>query len=172
MRHALTYWTGMSYPQRVVFLAKPYPVDFLNESHWIIDVILTSNKNLIKQSNVLQTTIGNHFLASCKLTLKRPKSVPPTITTRSFKNFNTEAFCKDISETPFDTVNIFNYIDDQLSSFNKLFLDILDQRVPIKSSKAKHKKSHVITAEIRELMSKRDSKVCLLDNKPHWLGGV
>lgn len=74
----------------------------------LIDVILTSNKNLIKQSNVLQTTIGNHFLAFCKLTLKRPKSVPPTITTRSFKNFNTEAFCKDISETPFDTVNIFN----------------------------------------------------------------
>ena len=74
----------------------------------LIDVILTSNKNLIKQSNVLQTTIGNHFLASCKLTLMRPKSVPPTITTRSFKNFNTEAFCKDISETPFDTVNIFN----------------------------------------------------------------
>ena len=74
----------------------------------LIDVILTSNKNLIKQSNVLQTTIGNHFLAFCKLTLKRPKSVPPTITTRNFKNFNTEAFCKDISETPFDTVNIFN----------------------------------------------------------------
>lgn len=114
--------------------------------------------------------IGNHFLASCKLTLKRPKSVPPTITTRSFKNFNTEAFCKDISETPLDTVSIFNYIDDQVSSFNKLFLDILDQHVPIKSSKAKHKKSHVITGEIRELISKRVSLkyACMTINPTDW----
>ena len=114
--------------------------------------------------------IGNHVLASCKLTLKRPKSVPPTITTRSFKNFNTEAFCKDISETPLDTVSIFNYIDDQVSSFNKLFLDILDQHAPIKSSKAKHKKSHVITGEIRELISKRVSLkyACMTINPTDW----
>ena len=100
--------------------------------------------------------IGNHFLASCKLTLKRPKSVPPTITTRSFKNFNTEAFCKDISETPLDTVSIFNYIDDQVSSFNKLFLDILDQHAPIR--------------EIRELISKRVSLkyACMTINPTDW----
>ena len=109
-------------------------------------------------------------MASCKLTLKRPKSVPPTITTRSFKNFNTEAFCKDISETPLDTVSIFNYIDDQVSSFNKLFLDILDQHAPIKSCKAKHKKSHVITGEIRELISKRVSLkyACMTINPTDW----
>lgn len=34
------------------------------------------------------------------LTLKHPKSVPPTIMTYSFRNFNAEAFCIDISETP------------------------------------------------------------------------
>ena len=43
-----------------------------------------------------------------------------------------------------------------MSSFNKLFLDILDQHAPIKSFKAKHKKSRVVTAEIKELMLKRD----------------
>ena len=137
----------------------------------LIDVILTSNNSLIKQNNVLQTTISNQFLASCKLTLKRPKSVPLTITTRSFKNFNTDAFCKDNLETPWDTISIFDHIDDQISSFNDPLPDILDQHAPIKSSKAKHKKSHVITAEIRELTSKRDDSFkysCMATNPLDW----
>ena len=114
--------------------------------------------------------IGNHVLASCKLTLKRPKSVPLTITTRSFKNFNTDAFCKDNLETPWDTISIFDHIDDQISSFNDPLPDILDQHAPIKSSKAKHKKSHVITGEIRELISKRVSLkyACMTINPTDW----
>ena len=138
-------------------ISEPTRVTELTES--LIDVILTPSKDLIKESNVLQTTISDHFLVSCTLTLKHPKSDPPIITTRSFKNFNIESFCKDISEAPWDAVTIFDHIDDQVSSFNKLFLDILDQHAPIKSFKAKHKKSHVIPAEIKELMLKRDESL-------------
>lgn len=78
----------------------------------------------------------------------RPKSVPLTIMTRSFKNLS-----------PWDTASIFDHIDDQISSFNNPFLDILNQNTPIKSFKAKHKKSHLITAGIRDLMSKCDASL-------------
>ena len=132
------------------------PTRITETSETLIDVILTSNRDLIKQSNVFHTSISDHFLISCVLNLKIPRSDPPVITTRSYKRFDTEAFCEDIINAPWDTVSIFDHIDDQVSSLNQLFLEILDQHAPIKTFKDKHNKTRVITPEIKELMSKRD----------------
>ena len=49
-------------------------------------------------------TISDHFLVYSILNLKLPKVTPATITTRSYKSFDPDAFCHDISNAPWDIV--------------------------------------------------------------------
>lgn len=85
-----------------------------------------------------------------------PRTKPVTITTRSYKNFNADAFYDDISKVPWDTVTVFDHINDQVSCFNNLFLDVLEKHAPVKTFKSKYRKSKVITPEIKDLMRERD----------------
>ena len=85
-----------------------------------------------------------------------PRTKPVTISTRSYKNFNKNVFSDGVSKVPWDTVKVFEHIDDQVSCFNDLFLQVLEQHAPIKTFKSKYHKSKVITPEIRELMREHD----------------
>ena len=91
------------------------------------------------------------------LNMKVPRTKPAKITTRSYKNFDEDKFRDDVSLAPWDTVSLFEHMDDQVFSFNKLFLDVLERHAPLKTFTAKHQKSKVITAEIRDLMRERDN---------------
>lgn len=133
------------------------PTRITNKSESLIDILLTNNPDLVKRSDVLEISIRDHFLIYCILNLKVPRSKPQEITTRSYKNFNADNFNQDISTTPWDTVPMFDDVDDQTSCFNKLFLEALDRHAPIKTLKIKHNKTWVITTEIRDLMCQRDS---------------
>ena len=135
------------------------PTRVTETSETLIDVILTSSETLIKSSGVQELTISDHFIVHCTLNLKSPKPQPVSITTRSYKNFNPEDFCDDVSKVPWDTVRLFDHVDDQVSSFNKLFLEILDQHAPWKTFKAKYRKSRVMSPEIKELVLQRNNQL-------------
>ena len=132
------------------------PTRITETSETLIDVILASNVDLVKQTDVLKITISDHFLVYSMLNLKMPRTKPVTITTRSYKNFNENVFSDDVSKVPWDTVKVFEHIDDQVSCFNDLFLQVLEQHAPIKTFKSKCHKSKGITLEIEELMRERD----------------
>ena len=61
---------------------------------------IVSNIGLVRHSDVLTTTISDHFLVDCTLCLKIPIPKPSVITTRSCKNFDQETFNADISKVP------------------------------------------------------------------------
>ena len=61
---------------------------------------IVSNIGLVRHSDVLTTTISDHFLVHCTLCLKIPIPKPSVITTRSCKNFDPESFNADISKVP------------------------------------------------------------------------
>ena len=75
---------------------------------------------------------------------------------RSYKNFDANGFFEDVSKVPWDTVSLFEHIDDQVSCFSDLFLGVLDQHAPLRTFKVIHKKSKVITPDIKTLMQQRD----------------
>jgi hypothetical protein len=55
------------------------------------------------------------------------------------------------AKVPWDAVAFFDHPDDQVSCFNNLFLDVLEQHAyaPVKTFKSKYHKSKVKTPEIR-----------------------
>ena len=55
------------------------------------------------------------------------------------------------------SVFFFEDLDDQVDTFNSLFLDVLNEHAPIKRVEIKSKPNPFITPEIRQLMKTRDN---------------
>ena len=121
----------------------------------LIDLIVTSKKELIHSSGVFHLGISDHSLihASIRLTQKRPPA--KIIKTRNYKNFNEANFQQDISFAPFHVASVFDDPDDKLWAWNKLFLDVCDQHAPLKDVNVRSSSLPWITNSIRLKINRR-----------------
>ena len=100
------------------------PTRVTDKSASLFDVILTSNADLGKSNDAQRTLISDHYLVHCTLNLKLPKDKPVMITARSYKNFDANEFFEEVSKVPWDTVSLFEHVDDEVSCFNDVFLGV------------------------------------------------
>ena len=100
--------------------------------------------------------ISDHDLVYVALRLKKARTKPVFITTRSFKHYNSQAFNNDVALAPWSIVDAFDDVEDKLHAFNSLFNDILDKHAPIKTFKIRGRPNPCVTENIRELMKTRD----------------
>ena len=117
---------------------------------------MVSNKDIVKTSSVLDLTISDHYLVYVVLDMKVPKPPPTYITTRSFKNYTADQFSSDITQVPWETVELMDSVYDRVNAFNDLFLTCLDNHAPIKTLKLKPKSNPSITAEIKKRIRTRN----------------
>ena len=141
----------------------------VTESSWsLLDVILASQTKQVVKAGVMDSSISDHDMVFPVLHLKlsRPKTI---YITRGFKNYNPDAFQFDMSSAPWSVVEVFDYVDDKLHTFDLLFNEILDHYAPIRSIKVRGKPNPCITEEIRELMKSRNvwHKTAHRTNDPH-----
>ena len=125
-------------------------------SRSLLDVVMVSNKDIVKTSSVLDLTISDHYLVYVVLDLKVPKPPPTYIITRSFKNYTADQFSSDIAQVPWETVELMDSVYDRVNAFNDLFLTRLDNHAPIKTLKLKRKSNPSITAEIKKRIRTRN----------------
>ena len=114
----------------------------------LIDVVLTTNENIVNACQVMSSTISDHSLVCVTLKLKAPKPRCTYITVRSYKNYTHTKFIEDLPSVPFYTANIFDDLDDHVYVFNSLFLDVLNDHAPVKRVKIKSRPNPFITPEI------------------------
>jgi hypothetical protein len=140
----------------VQLIGNPTRVTQTSES--LIDVILVTNFGIVENSEVLQSTISDHYIVTVQLNLKQERVKLGKIMTRSYKNYKADEFKKDIAEIPLNTVNILEDVSDNLDTFNGLFLEVLDKLAPVKTIKLKSKPCPFLTNEIKLLMKKKRFK--------------
>ena len=121
----------------------------------IIDVILTSQAKQVNKAGVTDCPISDHDIIFADLRLKASRPKVTYVKTRSFKNYNPDAFQHDMSFAPWSVMEIFDHIDNKLHAFDLLFNEILDHHAPIRSIKVHGKQNPCITEETRELMKSR-----------------
>lgn len=122
----------------------------------ILDVILASDTKQVHNVMVLESSISDHDLVYITLKLKKERSKPVYITTRSYKHYKADAFHDDIAKAPWSIVDVFDEVEDKLHVFNLLFSSILDEHAPIKTFKVRGKPNPCVTDNIRALMKTRD----------------
>ena len=111
---------------------------------------------MVLNANVMPCSISDHDLVYVQLRLKKERLKPVYITTRSFKNFDQDAFQNDIAKAPWSVVDVFDDVDDKLNAFHLIFNQILDHHAPIKDIKLRSRPNPYVNEEIRSLMQTRD----------------
>ena len=149
------------------------PTRITQFSKSLIDVIITDNTHLIRETQIIPHSISDHDLIIATLQLKKPRPKPFYITTRSFKHYNKVAFLEDISNAPWSVIDAFDNVEDKLYTFNSLFTKILDQHAPLKTVKLRTRPTPFIDDNIRALMKTRNyrQKLARQTNDPAaWSG--
>ncbi|CAB4016984.1 Hypothetical predicted protein [Paramuricea clavata] len=100
------------------------PIRITDISQSLIDVILVSSPNTVRDSGVLNCTISYHLPVYVTLKLKSTKPPPTNITVRSYRNYDHELFAADLASKSERLLSIFsvNDINEKL----KIFDDVLD----------------------------------------------
>lgn len=133
------------------------PTRITKSSQSLIDVIMTTNKEIVTSSGVLTSSISDHNLIYFLLDFKVPRARPSYVSIRSFKMYNPTKFLEDLQLVPFHMVNFFDDINDQADVYGTLFLDVLNEHAPIKRNKIKAKPNPFVSPEIKQLMKTRDN---------------
>ncbi len=61
---------------------------------------------------------------------------------RSYKDFNEEAFVKDLENVTCSICSSFNDPNDALNCWKLLFMEVVNQHAPLKEKRVKHPKQH------------------------------
>ncbi|PFX14453.1 hypothetical protein AWC38_SpisGene21387 [Stylophora pistillata] len=97
----------------------------------LLDVIITSNLNKIRDVKIIESSVNDHDLVYAILRLKKQRPKPVYITTRCFKHYQTKAFFTDIEQAPWSVLDVFDDVNDKLFAFNEFFCDIVDRHAHI-----------------------------------------
>ena len=110
------------------------PTCFKSKNGTLIDLIFVSNhRRIFKTFNLLNGVTDFHNMIGFSTKLRFPRRKQHKITYRSYKNFDENAFCKDLEEAPFHIGDIFDEIDDKYDYMNMLLLDVLNEHAPLKT---------------------------------------
>lgn len=124
------------------------PTRITESSQSLIDVIMTTNKEIVTSSRVLALSISDHNLIYLLLNLKVCRAKPSYVSIKSYKNYNPTRFLEDFQFTPFHMVHFFDDVSNQVDVYNTLFLHVLNDHTPIKKIKIKAKPNPFVTPEI------------------------
>ena len=130
-----------------------------SDSSTLIDHVYSNCPENVNSLYVPKIGLSDHFpiFITRKMHNQPPKNVHFTIAYRSFKNFNEAEFIEDLQTVPWDTIKLFEDIDDIMDAWLDLFLQVVDKHVPIKQHRVKHKNQpEWMSAEILEAIKCRD----------------
>ena len=128
-------------------------------SSTLIDHIYSNCPENVTSINVPKIGLSDHFpvFFTRKLHGQPTKRTHYTITYRSFKNFDENKFYADLQAVPWDLIHLFDDTDDVLEAWNDLFLQVVDDNIPLKEHRVKHKNQpQWLTPDILDAIKCRD----------------
>ena len=83
-------------------------------SSTLIDLIVTTRKDLVSSSGVFPLGISDHHLIYANIRIKNKRPPPKIIKTRDYKRMDINSFRHDLETAPFQIASIFDDPDDHL----------------------------------------------------------
>ncbi|CAH3154104.1 unnamed protein product, partial [Pocillopora meandrina] len=84
------------------------PTRVTDNSESLIDVVMTTNENLVAFSDVQMSTISDHNLVNITLKPKKPRIKHSYVIIRSYRNYKVDNFLHDLSLMPFHIISLFD----------------------------------------------------------------
>ena len=130
-----------------------------NNSRTLIDHIYCNTRENISFIDVPTVGLSDHFPVFFTRKINSPllKSKHITISYRSYKNFDENKFINELQAVPWDIIQTFDDTDDILEAWLSLFLEVVNNNVPIRQHRVKHKNQpRWLTPEILDAIKVRD----------------
>ena len=135
------------------------PTRVTPSSKTLIDHIYTSNEDNISYVRVNKQTISDHYaifgnrILNCAVN----RHSHQTITYRSFKHFDENAFINDLREVPWEILESFNDVSECVQIWNILFLEIVNKHAPLKQHRVrKENQPEWLSPEIIDCIKERN----------------
>ena len=121
----------------------------------LLDLFLTTRRDLISESGVYPLEISHHNLVYVTMKLKNKRPPLKCIRMRDYKRLDQDKFQSDIESAPFHIGSIFDNADTRLWVWQKLYFNICDEHAPWKQVIVSNKSVPWITNDIRYEMNGR-----------------
>lgn len=104
------------------------PTRIINHSKTLIDLIVSTRKDPVKQKGTCPLGISAHATSV-------PRDPLKIITIRNYNKFDEREFQNDIDRAPFQVCEVFENPSDAYHAWNLLFTEICDKHAPFKQIK-------------------------------------
>ena len=132
----------------------------------LIDVLLSNKPGLFKYAGNYYPSLSDHALIYGILKDRVNANKPKIVAFRSYRNFDSEEFKKQLEVAPWHVGEIFDDIDDQVNFHNGLLNNILDEFAPCKRMKVRDKDVPYMTTQWKQaIRAKRKATSKFLKNK-------
>lgn len=132
------------------------PTRLTEQTATLIDLMLTSNRDIIKDSGVIACDLSDHDLIFCSIFCFLPKSEPTFITYRNLGHIDTLSFQNDLITLPFYDIIRTNNIDTKVSIFNEHIIRLFDIHAPLITRRFTKQNVPWLTDNLKLLMKLRD----------------
>jgi exonuclease III len=122
----------------------------------LIDVILSSDKELHLKTGVHCLTLSDHYLCYTVLDFDCIKGKHKTVSYRDYKNFNKQKFILDMNSCKAMNVESINDLDDAWVRWRDSFNNICKDHAPVKKCRVKNRYKPWVTTDHVKLMYQRD----------------
>ena len=121
-----------------------------------IDLVFVNNLHRIVSHGVQEFAANDHSVVFAVKKAGVCKAHAEICEMRSFKRYNKEQFRSEVADIPWSVVESFDDLNDAVSAWNTLFIDVANCHAPIKKLRIKRPIKPWITKELKELMAERD----------------
>ena len=104
-----------------------------------LDHVYTDRPQHILMTKVLNIGMSDHLPVGIvtKYRKRSIQNIEKTIKYRKWKNFSEQAFQDDLEKAPWNVLDMHDDPDDAIQFFNRTFLDVADDRVPLLTKRVK-----------------------------------
>ena len=130
-----------------------------------------NNSHRIVQSEVILSPLSDHSWILCVFKAGVRKLPAKVIESRSFRNYDREAFVQDLSAVPWSVIECMNSVSDAVFLWEKLFKEVADKHAPIKAKRLKASKNPWVSPKLLEIRRDRDyhqRKTVSTNSSYHW----
>ena len=131
------------------------PTRVTEHSSTTIDLAI-SNSSHARDCSVVNIGISDHSLVFLRREKTKINRQPRTITTRSFKNFNQEAFLDDLGNLDWSDMLTSENVDEAADIFNTNVLGVLDRHAPMVERRIRHDSPPWINEILLDAIAERD----------------
>lgn len=131
----------------------------------LLDIIITTDKSVICDSGVIDSTLSDHDIIYCQVSIRRPSCNPCYLYKRKFNKINIQSFNDDLQRIPFQNIFHLRSVDDVN------FLNSATIYAPLRLYRFTKPRMPWITDNIRLLITIRDkakAKFRRTGKPQHW----